>query len=92
MAETIVTASQIKDGVVAILVNAAYTASFYKHLKESGADCYPPSGVVFKTIRVHVDRHGNRKFEEEILVNEILVNGTLDDFDRWFDGWIPPMA
>jgi hypothetical protein len=87
---TIVSATQIGPNTLSIFVDAAYTASFLNFLKEKKVDCELPSTAIFRTRRIYIDGIEREKVEEEILVNEIIAAGTLDDLRNWIDYWILP--
>lgn len=90
MTTTIVSATQIDQNTLSILVDAAYTTSFYKFLKEKMVHCQLASAAIFRTRRIYIDGIERKKVEEEILANEILAKGTLDDLRDWVDHWILP--
>lgn len=90
-ATTITVTETDEEKTISILVDAAYTASFYSFLRSRKVSCSQPSGAIFKTLRVEVDGQGNKTFQEKVLVNEIVATGTLDDFSSWLEDWIPEL-
>lgn len=91
MKTTIVTASQINEKTISMLVDAAYTDSFHTHLKSIGVSCGVPSAAIFQSKKSVIDEAGQKKIiGEEVLVNEISADGTLDDLSNWLASWQIP--
>ena len=85
---TLVSAVEIEDSELSILIDAAYTNQFYDFLRKKNTDCSPPSAAIFSTGRVYIDANGRKQIEEKILVNEIKVSGKFQDFEKWAAEWI----
>jgi hypothetical protein len=84
---TVFTAQETDDGDLEILVESAYTASLYKHLKSKKVNCTQPKAAVHYTNRCFIDETGKLSLEGEPAVDEIVAVGTLEDLEKWLDGW-----
>jgi hypothetical protein len=89
MSNELISASEYEPGNVLVLVDVSYTNSFYAHLKKLGVVCEPPTGAIFNP-RVYLDENRRRRTEYTTLVNAIVADGTVKDFEKWIDKWEIP--
>ncbi len=88
---TVFTATQTGDNEVSILVETGYANSLNKYLKSKNVNCSQPSAAVFKTIHAYVDERGRKQINEQAVVHEIIMVGTIDDLNGWIEGWDPAL-
>jgi hypothetical protein len=87
---SIVQATQLGKSTVSILVDTEFTESLHSFLEEHGARCRPPMAAIFRPARLVSDHQGRVIREEEAIVHELLMEGTLSDFQQLLAAWVSP--
>lgn len=87
---SIVQATQLGESTVSILVDTEYSESLLAFLKANGVQCRPPLAAIFRPARLVPDSQGRIIREDEAIVHELLMGGTLADFHRLLESWVSP--
>lgn len=88
MTQTLASFTQIESDRLSILVDTEYANSLYAFLSEKKIPAVPPSQAIFKRGRAFIDGMGVKRFEQEVIVHEIIAKGTIQQAEQWVEEWL----